>query len=95
MASWKKLLAAMVADPDPRSYTYEDAAKVLNRLDFTLSNPKNAGSHRLWRRVVEDGTSKRSVYIGLVEKGTGTLRPEYIKTMVRILQENGFLPKNP
>ena len=85
-------MASMVADPDPRSYSYEDAAKVLSRLDFALTNPKNAGSHRLWRRVLQDGNSRRSVYVGLVQKGTGTLRPEYVKQMVRILRENGLLP---
>ena len=29
MASWRKLLSQMANDPDPRGYTFEDAAKVL------------------------------------------------------------------
>jgi hypothetical protein len=91
MASWRKLLARMVSDPNPRSFTYEEAASVLGNLGFHLAKP-GGGSHRKWRRVVEAAEGKRTVIIGLVEKGSGTLRPEYVKDMVRILRENGLLP---
>lgn len=81
----------MVADPDPRSYTYEDAATVLGQLGFALAKP-TGGSHRKWRRVVEDSAGRRTVVIGLVQKGRDTLKPEYIKDMVEILRENNLLP---
>jgi hypothetical protein len=92
MPSWKKLLASMVADPKPRSYTYEDAASVLSHLGFELANPKPRGSHRLWRISIEKAHEKRTVYVGLVEAGSGNLKPIYVTKMVRILQENDLLP---
>jgi hypothetical protein len=90
MASWRKLLARMVSDPNPRSFTYQEAATVLGNLGFHLAK-SGGSSHRRWRRVVEAEGGPRTVVIGLVEKGSGTLRPEYVKQMVRILRENGLL----
>lgn len=93
MASWIKLLAAMVADPDPRSYTYQDAARILvNHLGFSPP-AKSGGSHRKFRREVEgaDGR-KRGVIVGLVDSGRGTLKPKYVRTMVQTLRENNLLP---
>ena len=90
VARWEKLLAAMLTDRKPRSYTYEDAALVLSRLGFSLA-PRRSGSHRLWRIVVADPTGPRSVYVGLIERGHGTLPPEYVKTMVRILRDNALV----
>jgi len=93
MASWRKVLAAMVADSNPRSYTYQQAATVLGHLGFALAKP-TGGSHRKWRRALDvpRNAPPRSVIIGLVEKGTGTLKPEYVKDMIRILRENNLLP---
>lgn len=91
MASWRKLLAAMVADSKPRSYSYEQAATVLSNLDFQLATTSGT-SHKRWRRVVEDERGRRSVIIGLVKPSRGSVPPEYIQDMVRILRENDFLP---
>jgi hypothetical protein len=60
-------------------------------LEFTLAK-SGGGSHRKWRRVLDSDTGKRTVIIGLLQKGSGNLRPEYIKDMVRILRENDLLP---
>ena len=93
MASWRKLLARMVADPNPRSYYYEEAATVLNHLGFALAKP-TGGSHRKWRRSLETETGRRTVIIGLVERGSGTMKPEYIKDMVAQLRANDLLPSH-
>lgn len=94
MGSWRKLLARMVADSQPRSYTYEQAKRVLENLDFELAPPE--GSHRKFRRVVVDPASpsgKRTVVIGLKEAGSGKLKPKYITVMVHTLRENKMLPE--
>jgi hypothetical protein len=94
MASWRKRLARMVADPDPRSYRYKEAASILARLGFELAKPTD-GSHRKWRRGIPDPThpkGRRIVVIGLVESGRGTMKPEYVKDMVEILRANDLLP---
>lgn len=91
MAKWEKLLLRMVADQDPRGYTYSEAASVLAGIGFAApSKPK--GSHRLWR-LKRQGCSL--VVVGLVEKGHGPLKPVYIKDMVATLQKNGLLPQLP
>lgn len=93
MARWQKVLAAMMTDPKPRSYTYQDAAVVLEGLGFTLAS-RGGGSHRKWRLALpSQARGSRSVIIGLLERGHGPLPPEYIKDMVRILRENGLLPE--
>ena len=94
MASWRKRLARMVADPDPRSYTYEEASGILEHLGFELAKP-TSGSHRKFRRAVADPSApsgKRGVIVGLVQKGAGTLKPKYVLEMVRTLRENNLLP---
>lgn len=91
MGSWRKLLERMVADPKPRSYSYDEAATVLGQLGF---QPKGrGGSHRKWRKAITepDGTT-RGVIIGLLDTGRGNLPPEYIQDMVQILRENNLLP---
>ena len=91
MPGWRKVLAAMVADGDPRSYSYDDAAKILSRLGFVLARP-GKGSHRMWKLAITTAAGeKRTVTIGLVDAGRGTLKPEYIKTMVQRLLENGLV----
>ena len=37
MAQWKKLLVRMLEDTDPRNYSYEEAAQVLEHLGFALA----------------------------------------------------------
>lgn len=94
MASWRKLLAQMVADPDPRSYTFDEAAKILVNLGFAPPK-KPKGSHRKFRIEVSDPdaeSGKRGVIVGLVDSGSGTLNPVYITEMVSTLQSNGLLP---
>lgn len=94
MAQWKKLVAAMVADTRPLSYTYDDAAIVLGRLGFTEETP-TATSHRKWTLEVPDATSpsgRRTVTIGLNAKGKRPLKPGYIREMVQTLQVNNLLP---
>ncbi len=96
MPSWQKLLARMVADSDPRSYTYQQAAGILVHLGFSPP-AKTTGSHRRFRLEIDDPadeTRKRGVIIGLVEKGRGTLKPKYISVMVRTLKENNLLPSD-
>lgn len=97
MASWRKLLARMVADPDPRSYTYDEAAGILGQLGFAPpKKKKRGGSHRKFRLEVDDPSAehgKRGVIIGLVDSGSGTLKPVYIIQMVSTLRANDLLPK--
>lgn len=96
MAQWKKLLARIVTDRRPTSYTYEELASLLvNRLGFTLATPID-GSHRRFRRFVpvagEEGKA-RTVTIGLLDYGSGPVAPEYVKEMVQTLRANDFLPE--
>ena len=82
----------MLDDPDPRSYTYEDAAKILRNLGFEVA-PNSGTSHRKWRFAAETAEGGRhTVVIGLVERGSGTLLPVYVREMLRILRENDLLP---
>lgn len=94
MASWKKRLAEMVADADPRSYTYDEASRILQNLGF--EPPRNAtGSHRKFRLQVLDPSApsgRRGVIVGLVDRGSGTMKPDYIRQMVATLRENNLLP---
>lgn len=94
MGSWRKLLAAMVADHEPRSYTYQEAANVLKRLGFQ-GPAKTTGSHRRFRVEVEDSAvpgGKRGVIVGLVEHGSGPVKAVYIRQMVQTLRDNRLLP---
>jgi hypothetical protein len=91
---WRKYLEQMLADADPRSYTFDQAATVLHQLGFVMAKP-SGGSHRRFRlQIVDQGPpiTKRTVIIGLVDSGKGALKPVYIKEMVRELRENHLLP---
>ena len=88
MGNWKKLLRTMAADPDPRGYSYDDAARVLRQLNFAEPR-KPDGTHRRWRLKLPDGNV---VIVGLVQKGHGTLKPGYIRDMVKALQDHGLIP---
>lgn len=88
MAQWKKTLQRMLEDTDPRNYTYEDAAHVLDRLGFVVA--PGEGSHRKWRLRRSDGLV---VVIGLVKKGHGPMKPVYIRDMVKQLRANELLPE--
>ena len=95
MGSWKQLLASMVADQNPKSYTYQEAASVLLNLGFEPPR-KTGGSHRKFRLEVPDDSSpsgRRGVIVGLVERGHGTLKPKYITVMVQTLRDNHLLPE--
>ena len=90
MGSWRKLLRRMANDPKPRGYTYDEAARVLSNLGFEKPS-KPGGSHRVWRLKLAIGNVIR---VQLVEKGHGTLKPEYIQDMVATLRTYGLLPED-
>lgn len=87
MASWEKLLQRMLDDRRPVSYTYADAVRILGRLGFVEGS--KGTSHRTWRFRGVDGNT---VVVGLVDAGHGTLKPVYIREMLRILRDNNLLP---
>ena len=88
MARWKKVLQAMLHDTNPRNYTYEDAALVLfHGLGFA-EPPRSDGSYRRWRRRLPNGTV---VVVGLVNKGHGTLKPGYIRDLVKAVRDHGLV----
>ena len=69
---------------NPKGHTYDEAASVLTGLDFTP--PKgSSGSHRFWKHP-------SGCRVGLVDKGSGTMPVEYIKTMVQSLRTYGLIP---
>lgn len=88
MTAWKKLLWRMISDSSPITYTYEQAASILLRLGFELA-PTSGGSHRKWRRKLENGAV---VVIGLVEKGSGTLKAYLVRDMIQQLRQHQLLP---
>jgi len=88
VASWEKLLSRMLTDANPIGYTYDEAALVLRHLDFQLA-PHGGGSHRKWRRRSPAGNS---VVIGLVEKGSGSLKPYLVRDMIDQLRLHGLIP---
>lgn len=77
----------MLSDASPTDYSYTDATSVLVRLGYELA-PHGSGSHRKWRRKLPDGAIS---IIGLVEKGSGTLKPYLIRDMVRELRRSGLV----
>lgn len=89
MAKWEKVLRAMLADTNPVNYTYEEAASILERLDFVVA-PKSGSSHRKWRRAVSGGNV---AYVGLVNKGSGTLAAWQVRDMIAELRKHRLLPK--
>lgn len=94
MGSWRKLLASMVADADPRSYSYHDAALILQHLGFEGPFGRG-GSHRRFRRALADPSSpagSTTIVIGLVDTGHGPMKPVYIKKMLATLREHPLLP---
>jgi hypothetical protein len=88
MASWKKLLAQMANDPNPKGYQYEDAARVLRQLGFELA--PSGSSHRKWRTRL--GDPPRTVVVGLVQPPRGPVPKEYIQDMMVTLRANGLVP---
>lgn len=77
----------MLNDTSPTGYTYDEAANVLRRLDFTLA-ASGATSHRKWARKIGATT----VVIELVQKGHGTMKAYLIRDMVSQLRENNLIP---
>lgn len=91
MSSWLKLLAQVAADPHPAGYRYEELANILRNLGF--ETPKKSGSsHKVWRQAFTSGDNKRTVVVVLVDPGRGTVKPVYVRHMVKILRENNLLP---
>ena len=88
MQKWRKTLAQMVQDSNPVSYRYDEAASILSALGFAEPPRKAGTSHRPWR-YRNKGVL---VVIGLKEAGRGTMKPCYVRDMVRTLCENGLLP---
>ncbi len=85
----------MVADADPRSYSYEEAAGILLQLGFSPP-ARPSGSHRKFRIEVDDptdSTRKRGIIVALVQKGRGNVKPKYITVMIRTLRDNKLLPE--
>jgi predicted RNA binding protein YcfA (HicA-like mRNA interferase family) len=76
----------MLSDVRPTTYTYADAAAVLNGLGFEVA-PHGGGSHRRWRHRSAAGNV---VVIGLVDSGSGPLKPYLIRDLVSSLREHGF-----
>lgn len=89
MASWKKRLRDLLADPKGVGYTYSEVSGLLSRLGFQLHNPGRGGSHRKWRL---DRDNRPPVIIGLVEKGHGSLPPGYIREAQRTILTEGLFP---
>lgn len=88
MAKWEKTLKSMLNDPKPVSYRYAEAAAVLAGLGFQEPPKKSGSSHRAWRYVQGGGP----VYVDLVEKGSGTLKPYLIRDMIAALRLHGLIP---
>lgn len=83
----------MAADPDPRSYTYAEAANILSNLGFSQS--QGGGSHRKFRMSIAHPNSPertQGIIIGLVDSGSGCLKPVYIVEMMRTLRANNLIP---
>lgn len=89
MAQWEKALARMLNDTNPNGYTYDEAARVLFNLGFTLA-AASSGSHRRWARRAAGVT----VVIGLIEKGHGHLKPYLIRDLISQLKTNGLVPSH-
>lgn len=90
MARWKKLLSKMLSDSNPITYTYDEASQVLVALGFEVA-PHGGGSHRKWRRSLPGGNA---IIVGLVEKGSGPLKPYLIRDMLSQLTLNGLVPED-
>lgn len=88
MARWRKILEQMLTDDKPVSYTYGDASAVLAALGFEVAS-HSGGSHRKWRLKSPSGNV---VVIGLVEHGSGPLKPYLIRDMIQQLRSNGLIP---
>ena len=90
MARWRKLLARMLNDDRPTTYTYSNAAAILRALRFEVA-PSAGGSHRKWRGGLPGGNV---IIIGLVEKGSGSLKPYLIRDMLAQLRSSGLVPED-
>ena len=90
--AWRTTLARMLADQNPNSYRYDEAATILRQLGFEMPKTSTKGSHRKWRRRLPDGTT---IVIGLVDSGSGTLKPWQIRDMVRQLRDHALIPNEP
>lgn len=71
MSRADKRLAQMRANP--QGWRYDQVATILKRHGFTTDT--SGGSHRVF-------THPSGVVVGLVEKGSGTLLPVYVKNAI-------------
>jgi len=78
----------MAGDPKPCTYTYDEAASILRALGFALAKTSGT-SHRRWRLKPSSG---QLITIALVDSGKGPVKSVYIKTMIRLLEENNLIP---
>lgn len=86
MAGWEKSLRAMFASANPCTFSYEDCARVLRRLNF-VEAPNSGTSHRKWV-LVRDGEPR--LFVGLRKPSSGPVGKEYVKDMLRVIRENGL-----
>lgn len=80
----------MLSDSNPITYTYRDASHVLEALGFEVA-PHGGGSHRKWRRSLPGGNV---VIVGLVEKGSRSLKSYLIRDMLAQLRSSGLIPED-
>lgn len=91
MAKWKKMLDRMCRDTNPNGYRYDQAAAILEQLDFKPAK-NHKGSHRKWRRKLASGAV---VVVELVDAGSGTLKPYLIRDMISQLKDHGLTEPDP
>ncbi len=87
MAHWEKTLTRMARRGSASGYTYREAAAVLSGLGLKLARSTGT-SHRTWRGVGRDGLP---FYVGLVDHGSGTLKPYLIRDMISTLRQHGII----
>ena len=87
MASWRKRLSALMADPGAKGYSYAELATLLENLGFELSSPSSGSSHRKWRLR---RAGRPMIVVGLVEKGSGHVKECYVRDMRDTLRGEGL-----
>lgn len=77
MARWEKRLADMRTNP--RGWRYDQVVSILTPVGFEPPR-KPSGSHRAFRHP-------NGRYVGLVDSGSGTLKPVYVEKAVEAVDE--------
>jgi len=78
----QKQLAAM--RENPHGWRYHDVAHILERHGFSTDTSRG-GSHRIFKHA-------SGLRVGLVEKGSGTLLPVYVKNAIAAIDQLGRTP---